>query len=341
MFFTDPLIAFFKLNDLEVINDSKIYLKVVGGGILFSLLSKLLTTLITATGNSKIPFLATTVGLVFNMLLDPVFIFGLLGVPKMGVLGAAIATVLAQLIVFILLVCYISKDKFLFCYINLKKLPALKYFTSILKLGFPTMIQATLFPLISMYISRLVAGFGDNAVAVQRIGSQIESISWMTTDGFSVAVNSFIAQNYGAKNLIRTKEGFYKALGMLTVLGTFATLLLIFLAKPLFSIFLTEPTVVEMGVSYLVIIGYSQLFLCYEILSSSGLNAFGKTVAPAVVSIFFTAMRIPLALLLSKTALGLDGIWYSVTVTTVFKGSILLILILLFLRKLTKITSET
>ena len=73
------------------------------------------------------------------------------------------------------------------------------YLTSIIKIGLPTSIQSMLFTGISMIIARLVAGYGDAAVAVQKVGSQIESISWMTADGFAAAVNSFIAQNHGAE----------------------------------------------------------------------------------------------------------------------------------------------
>ena len=338
LYFTNPVVSFFRLNDPAVISGAKIYIKITGGLIIFQLLTKMLTTLITTTGNSKTPFLATSIGLIFNMILDPLLIFGFLGFPKLGIFGAAIATVLAQVIVFSILFIYCLRDKHLFGMIKWTSLPNLDYCKRIIKLSLPVTIQATLFPLISMIISRLVAGYGDNAVAVQRIGSQIESISWMTSEGFAVAVNSFIAQNTGANNIKRARRGYYHALTILSIWGALSTLILIFGAKPLFSVFLDDPTVVIMGKEYLIILGISQLFMCWEILSSNAMNAFGKTTLPAAISITFTGLRIPMALALSASILALNGIWWSITISSILKGIFLLLSVVLYLRKIYKST---
>lgn len=330
--FINPVISIFNLNDETVIKDATSYVMITCGLIFFQLMSKLLTAIITTTGDSRTPFIATTVGLIFNMFLDPMLIFGFGFIPALGVVGAAIATVFAQVIVFTFLFIYALKDKHLFDEIKIKTLPELNKIKQILKLSFPTAMQASLFPLISIFISRMVASFGDGAVAVQRIGSQIESLSWMATDGFAIAVNSFIAQNYGAKNIKRAKSGFYQSLLILSVYGLLVTLLLVFAAEPIFSIFIKEEDIISMGADYLVILGFSQVFLCLEILSSSSMNAFGKTMLPSVVSIIFTAIRIPLAIALIATPLALNGIWLAVSLSTVLKGSLLLLSIILFLK---------
>ncbi len=336
MFGSAQIVSIFNLNDPQVIAQAQTYLRVTGGCVIFMLLAKLLTSLITTTGDSRTPFKATIFGLAFNMIFDPIFIFGYFGFPEMGVLGAAVATVLAQCIVLSILLFHCVKDTHLFSYIKIRSLPNVHAIIHIVRLGLPTTLQNTLFPLISIFISRLTAGFGDNAVAVQRIGSQIESISWMTTDGFAIAVNSFVAQNFGAKNYTRAKKGAHQAIVILSMFGLFSTCLLLVGARPIFQLFLSDPIVVNMGVDYLMIVGITQLFLCYEILSSNILNAFGKTMYPAVISTVFTAMRIPIALLLTSTVLGLNGIWWALTLSTLFKGSCLLAVALYFLRKLSK-----
>lgn len=333
-FFNKPIISIFNLSDSWVVTNAQNYISITGGFIVFLLLSKLLTALITTTGNSKTPFIATSIGLVFNIIFDPILIYGFGIIPGFGVVGAAIATVLAQIIVFSILFVYVLKDKVLFSYINFKTFPDFSFITKILKLGFPVTLQASLFPLISIYISRLVAGFSDSAVAVQRVGSQIESISWMTTDGFGIAVNSFIAQNYGAGNISRTRDGYFKSFKILTIYGIFATFLLIFAAKPIFGVFLSDADVLSMGVDYLIILGVSQLFMCWEILSNGSLNALGKTILPATISIFFTAIRIPLAHYLIQTPLGLNGIWWSITTSTILKGIFALISIIILLKSI-------
>ncbi|WP_249029896.1 MATE family efflux transporter [Tannockella kyphosi] len=339
-FFAKPLVGFFELSSQDIILDSIAYIQVTGGLICFSLLSKLLTALITTTGDSKTPFMATTVGLVFNIIMDPILIFGWFGFPTLGVLGAAIATVTAQFIVFSILAYHAYKDTHLFNHVHLFSLPSGEKCLKIIKLGFPTTLQNTVFPLISIYLSKIVASFGDEAIAVQRIGSQIESISWMTADGFAIAVNSFVAQNYGAKNIKRAVKGFYQSALILGAIGIFASLLLFFGSKPIISIFLTEPEVIQMGVDYLVILSVSQLFMCYEILSTGTLNAFGKTAYPAIISTVCTGLRIPMAMILCSTALGLNGVWWAVSISTICKGSLLFIVINLFIFKLKKTTIE-
>ena len=85
-----------------------------------------------------------------------------------------------------------------------------KYLSGICKIGIPTAIQGMVYCGISMVLTRMVSGFGAEAVAVQRVGGQIESVSWNTADGFGTALNAFIGQNYGAGKMDRVKKG-YKA----------------------------------------------------------------------------------------------------------------------------------
>lgn len=108
----------------------------------------------------------------------------------------------------------------------------------IVRIGFPTSVQSMLFTGISMIIARLVAGYGDAAVAVQKVGSQIESISWMTADGFAAAVNSFTSQNHGAGKKRRIYQGYVSALKVVFVWGIFCTLFVIMHIRLRYSGFL-------------------------------------------------------------------------------------------------------
>lgn len=100
--FSHQMIAFFHLNSAKVIEDARIYLMITCGLVIFSFMNQILTGIMTAMGNSRISFQVTAIGLVLNIVLDPLFIFGFGFIPPMGVSGAAIATVFAQFMVFIL-----------------------------------------------------------------------------------------------------------------------------------------------------------------------------------------------------------------------------------------------
>ena len=331
--FASPLIGFFHLNSAQVIADAGCYLKITCGLVVFSFLNQTFTGIFTAIGNSRAAFLATTAGLIFNIILDPLLIFGIGPFPELRVIGAAIATIFAQIIVTILFLYYAAKDSSIFQDVHVFRRPNPACILSILRIGFPTSIQNMLFTSISMIIARMVAGYGDAAVAVQKVGSQIESISWMTADGFAAAVNSFIAQNHGAGKKDRIRSGYWSAMGIVLLWGIFCTILLIFFPTPIFRIFITEADIIPLGIDYLVILGVSQLFMSVEITTAGAFSGYGKTIPPSVISISFTAARIPLALLLTQTDLGLNGIWWSITISSIFKGVFLFLWYIIFQKK--------
>lgn len=331
--FASPLIGFFKLNSPSVIADAESYLKITCGLVVFSFLNQTFTGIFTAIGNSRAAFLATTTGLAVNIFLDPVLIFGFGPIPATGVTGAAIATVGAQLIVTLMFLYFAAKDEVIFRKMNIRRKPDMHYSTAIMRIGLPTSVQSMMFTGISMIIARMIAGYGDAAVAVQKVGSQIESISWMTAEGFAAAVNSFIAQNYGAGNRTRIRKGYTCAMGVVFVWGIVCTLLLMLCPGPIFRIFITEAAVLPLGIDYLVILGVSQLFMSAEITTAGAFSGYGKTIPPSVISIVFTVLRIPLALVLCRTPLALNGIWWSITISSILKGVLLLAWFLHFLRK--------
>jgi len=195
LIFVRQMVGFFKLTDPEAVSAALSYTKIACGLIVFSFLTVTLTGIYTAQGDSKTPFLANLVGLVTNMILDPVLILGPGPFPKLGVTGAAIATVTAQFIVMsIMIICVIKqkKENVLKGTHLLAKIPA-PYLNGICRIGIPTAIQGMAYCIISMVLTRMVSAFGAEAVATQRVGGQIESVSWNTADGFASALNSFTA----------------------------------------------------------------------------------------------------------------------------------------------------
>lgn len=321
--FNKPLISFFKLNSPEVIAEARWYLVIAGGLLIFFFLDQVIGGILAAMGNTVTTFRVTTVGLVINLVLDPVLIFGLGPFPRLEVIGAALATVFAQMIVFLLYLKAIWNEPVIFRNLHLLRRSNRVHLNEIVKIGLPSALQDVLFSAISMVIARFVAGYGDAAVAVQKVGGQIESISWMMGGGFAMAVNSFVAQNYGAGKIERVRKGFRTAIMIMGIWGLFNTFLLMSFPKFFFSIFISEPDVIPMGVDYLRIIGISEVFICLEGAATGAFQGLGKTVPPSIVGITFNALRIPAALLLSHTALGLNGIWWVLTVSCIFKGTIL------------------
>ena len=333
---TKPLIGFFRFTNQTVIRDAEIYLLVMGIFILFNVVNPIFTAVITATGNSRTPFRISSVGLVLNLILDPLLIFGVGPIPALGTLGAAIATVFAQFIVFLLYIRYMQRDQQVFSHMKLLRPMDRDLSGHIIKIGLPATIQETMFNGISMVIGRIIAAWGETAIAVQKVGIQVESISYMTADGFAAATSAFIAQNYGAQQFPRARKGYKTALGVMMAWGLLTTCTLIFFPNMIFRVFIQEPEVIRLGADYLWILGCSQFFMCMEILTAGAFSAYGKTLPPSVVSIIFTSARIPMAMVLSRTALGLNGVWWSISLSSVFKGVILVTLFAFFMKKFRK-----
>ena len=328
------MVGVFQFTDEVIHSNAVSYLLITGtAGIFFSTINQVFTGVYTGLGDSKSPFWATAVGLVLNLILDPVLIFGVGPIPAMGVIGAALATAGAQGVVTLLFIVLAKKQGHFFVGIPVLKKPDWEHIRAIWKLGLPVGIQNVFMSGLSLIISSMVAGWGPAAVAVQKVGGQVESISWMISGGFSMAVNSFIGQNYGAGKMQRVKKGYDTALILMMAWGFLCTLVLVVFPEFIFQIFIREEEVLPLGVSYLRILGVCQMFVCMEGCSTGVFNGLGETRVPSVVSVVFNLMRIPLALLLSATPLGLDGIWWALTISAICKGLVLTVWYLIYVWK--------
>lgn len=333
--FKDKLIGFFNLGNNEVINMAVDYLVIVSFGMIFYFLNPVFAGIFNGAGNSITPFIINSIGLGINIILDPILIFGWGPFPKMGIKGAAWATVIAQFIATLIFLKINSEKLVLFTNLNLFEIPDKKYIKKIFKLGFPAALQTGAFASIAMIIAKIIAQWGPTPIAVQKVGSQIESISWMTAGGFSTALSAFVGQNYGARKKARIHKGYVRGITIIGTIGIFATLLLIFAAEPIFKLFIPEDEeAIRQGVTYLRILGVSQFFMSIEIATGGAFNGLGRTLPPAIVGIVFNALRIPASLILSsKTSLGLNGVWWSISISSVFKGIVMTIWFTILLKK--------
>ena len=324
LIFVHQMVGFFNLTDPEAYSAAVSYTRIACGLIVFSFLTVTLTGLYTAQGDSQTPFWANLIGLATNMILDPILILGPGPFPKLGVIGAAIATVTAQFIVMSIMVLGVVRQKKGNVLKGIRLAAAIpgSYLKGMCQIGIPSGIQDMTYCFISMILTRMVSGFGAEAIATQRVGGQIESISWHTADGFAAALNAFTAQNYGAGKMDRVKKGYRASLLTVGIWGLLVTAIFVFAPNTIARIFFHEPKAIAIAVSYLIIIGLSEAFLCVEITTIGAISGLGKTHLCSIISILFTSMRIPLAIVLGNTSLGLDGIWWALSSTTMIKGII-------------------
>ncbi|MCP4119388.1 MAG: MATE family efflux transporter [Desulfobacteraceae bacterium] len=316
------LLNFFKLEP-DVMGQALGYLRLVSFGMFFAVINPTCSAVFIGFGNSRTPFIVSSMGLVLNIILDPILIFGLGPVPALGAKGAAIATVFANVLVFSVFLFQLKSGNSVLKRCRLFAPMDKKILRNLLKIGIPVTIQQVAFCLISMYIGRIVSAFGTIPLGVQNVGASIEALSWNTALGFSTALGSFTGQNYGAFKFDRIRKGYFIVLSLSLSLGLVATLGFYFFGDRIFSLFTSEPVMGALGAQYLKILAVSQMFMCLEIISAGGFYGLGRTRPPSLTSVLFTGLRIPAALwVVSFTSWGYAGVWWCISISSVFKGVI-------------------
>ena len=327
--FASPIIGIYELKP-NIADDAISYLRIVTTAFPFVFLSATFTGIFNAAGRSKVPFTINAIGLGINMILDPLFIF----VFDWKTDGAALATWLAQAIVFALFVNQLKFkrilwDDFLF-FGKLKKLYTIKIF----KIGLPVATLNALFAFANMYLGRIASTVGGHlGLMAMTTGGQIEAITWNSAQGFSTALSAFVAQNYAARQIHRVMKALKSMFFITFVFGMICTGLFVFCGNDIFSIFVPEKEAYEAGGLFLRIDGYSQLFMMLEITVQGVFYGIGRTVPPAIISVVFNYLRIPLALFFVSLGWGLAGIWWCVCLTSILKGIIILIWFLAIKKK--------
>lgn len=327
-----PLIGFFDIPSEQVISYAQIYLAISGISIPFMYASSVLSGCFSGYGNTRLPFIAQFTGLFVNIILSPVLIFP----AGFGVAGAAYATIIARIIELSILIIAIKSYKNRpFASFTLFARPIRQYLRNIFKWGIPVACEVTLFAMLAMIPARLIADHGVHAMAVQRVGFQLESLSWLVGAGFGTAVTAFVGQNFGAQQWARIHKGFRIALASMSAWGLVASAILFFLAEPLISIFLRTPEEIALGGQLLRILAICQIPQSIEGSMAACFRGRGVTIKPSIVSISINLLRVPLAIYLNST-IGVLGIWWAMAIGGSIRGTWMLLWFLWDSRKLPK-----
>ena len=329
LIFHDSLIRLIGVREPLILNSANQFLMISSIGFVFLYTLITISAVINGEGDTTGPFIFNSMGLIINIILDIVFMKYM----KMGVGGAALATVIAQMIACIGIFFYLFRKNSRFRKLRLFMLDGKMYYKRIVKLGLPNGINQALFSVFAIAIAGMIAKISENALGVQRLGVQFEAFSWNISIGLASAIATFTGQNYGAKNYSRLKKGYFIGLIWMLSVGFTIALIFIFGGKYLYGFFFKSPEMIALGVGYLSVLGFSQIFMCAEITTTGAFNGIGRTIEPTINSIIITSLRIPLAHFLIPL-MGLSGIWWSISGTSMLKGVISVTWFLWTLKKL-------
>lgn len=297
----------------ELMSNATVYLKTVSWGLPFLAISLVVTGVLQGMGNAKVPmkiaFIMNLLNIVFGFLL----IFGNLGLPALGLRGAAIATVIAQIISALIGLNVLFNKNGILGSMNNRSFFELdiKEILSVYKIGMPTAFESIFWQISAIILTKIILSFGETALAAYQLGLQAESISFMPAAGFGIAATAFIGQAIGSKNKELGKV-YLKELIMGSLLITFfCASILIFLPGGVMRLLTDDFEVIKLGSIYLIIMGLVQVPQNISGVLNGALRGAGFTRVPMIVAgVGIWGIRIPFALLMTYYfKLDIKAIW--------------------------------
>ncbi len=294
--------------DREVLAMAKEYLGLVTSFSFLAITQIIIEKTIQGTGNMKFPMIIQLLGAITNIILDPIMIFGLFGFPRMGIRGAAIATLIGQgagaaLGLYFLLSHKTSLN------IDFKKFKLSRLIVrDIYRVGFPSMLMNSVTAFVTTVLNLILGGVSEVAVSVLGVYMKLESFVMMPVLGLGQGILPLIGYNFGAKNKERVRDTYKYGLLMGIGIMLIGTSIFQFFPDRLIGLFTEDEEMLKMGVYALRIISSSYIFAAIVIVNS----VYFQSIGVGKYSLLVTSLRqiiiiIPLAYVFSK--IGINYVW--------------------------------
>lgn len=329
IFFTD-FYAKSQSTDPEIIEYTKDYLYVIllfCGGVFFQIFFE---KTLQSTGNTVYTMVTQGTGAILNIILDPIMIFGLFGFPKLGVTGAALATVIGQIGGSLVGIYFHTKKNrdvnFIFKNLNFH----LDNIKQIFSIGLPSVLISGIGSVVLFFINNMLYTFGSSAVAAYGIMYKLQSFSFMPMFGISNALLAIVSYNYGAKNKERIREAIRMAFtASFAIVGLSVVLMWVF-SKQLFDLFSATEVMREIGVPMIRIVSLSFIISIPSVVGVGGIfQAIGNWKFPVIQS-FLRQVILLLPIFYLFTRLGsLTFAWWAFAIAEILNA----IVCVVFLKK--------
>lgn len=310
-YFLMPFYASLQTSSPEVIADVVTYGRIVCVFSFGLFLESIWTKVLQAKGDMRTPMIAQILGAVTNIVLDPLLIFGLCGLPRMGITGAAIATVAGQIVAALV----VLKRGY-------KKSPPLEkyphYVAKIFRLGMPNILMQSAYTLYIFGLNLILSSFSDAAVTVLGLYYKWQTFFFIPVSAMQTCIVPIISFNYAAKKIDRCKKTLNTSILFSAALMALGMLCFEFLPEPMLRFFSSDEEVIRVGITAFRIIGTSFIPLAASLTYPVLFQAVGKSLISSLLTVARTVcLFVPLAYLFSR--FGLDYFWltYPVTDTTV------------------------
>jgi len=320
-YFSENIFAFYGAE--QIVEDIGLsYFGIIVFGFPMMMTASVVGAAFQAAGNTKTPMKVFTFMSIFNLILDPILIFGIGPIPSLGVDGAALATVIAESFAFI----YILKKLSTFKKLNINKYlsfrPDFDMMKRILRIGMWAGLNSLSRPLSAIFLQKVITFHGTNCIAAFSFGIQWISILFIFQDGLRVAVSTLVGQNLGKKDLDEVYDTVKSGIIFGAIVMSFFTILGLIYADIAISIFSLNEEIIKYGASYLRIVLYGILFVVPITVYGAVFNGSGDTMPPTVISFLSNwGGKIVFAYVASYyLGYGINSVWLAITISIVLEG---------------------
>ena len=309
VFFARPFVAAFT-EDADIIAQGAKYLLIVCVGCLFVMIQVSCEKILQATGNMVLPMLTNMIGAVTNIILDPVLIFGIGPFPRMGIAGAATATVIGQALA-MTVVLYILMKKQRVLHIDRKVKFDRETLQDIYVVGGPSIIMQAIACILNIGMNAILAGFSETAIAVLGVYGRLQSFIFMPVFGINQGATPIMGYNYGARNRKRLMQSYWFSMMIALIVMGAGLLLFQLLPGVLLSFFSASARMLQMGIPAFKAISWCFLPAAFGIISGGLFGATGH----GFISLFGSLIRqmfgiLPLAYIFSRMG-SLEMVWWA------------------------------
>ncbi|MDY2851801.1 MAG: MATE family efflux transporter [Candidatus Borkfalkiaceae bacterium] len=324
-----PSFARMSTSDEEVVADVIAYGRIVCVFSFSLFLESVWTKVLQSKGDMKTPMIAQILGAITNIILDPLLIFGMFGLPKLGITGAAIATVAGQVVA-----ALVVMRKGFYKSPSIKKYP--RYVAEIFRLGLPNIIMQSAYTLYIFGLNMILATFSDDAVTVLGLYYKWQTFFFIPLGAMQTCIVPVISYNYAARKLPRCKQTLNTSILFGFALMFLGMLCFLFLSEPMLRFFSSNENVIEIGNTAFHIIGWSFIPLVTSLTYPVLFQAVGQSVKSTLLTVIRTiCLFVPLGYLFSL--FGLNYFWLTYPVTDTITGLVGFILTRNFFKKESKL----
>lgn len=310
IFVTKPFFNAYTSSE-EIIQMGTSYTYIITFFATFQFISINTEKIMQGTGNMLMPMCQHIIGTVVNIILDPILIFGLFGIPALGVTGAAIATIIGQAIacIFGLYLLFFKKHT-IKMHVGKFKVKG-EIIGKIYQVALPSIIMQSISSLTVVCLNAILIGFSELAVSVLGVYYKLQSFVFMPVFGINQGTLPIMGYNYGAKNKKRLLQTYFTSTAIATAIMLTGTIIFSFFGRNLISAFTSTEEMIELGTLAFRTISYCFIFAGVSIVASTLFQAVAKGLYSMVLSIVRQIVAlVPFAYVLGKVG-GVNYVWYA------------------------------